>query len=296
LSLHDPCSIAQVCFDDVCIKIYGNRNEIAQIEEMENLPDNQLHSHLMWECHIVTLGSVDFQFEREMIPLQAGEMLWIPPNMLHYPFPKESQNSEIVYHFTIEGAARNGSLYSYFSETLDEMKCRTIRLNHELLHRFIKLSDLFKCMTIRDYCYLQKEAYACIFMLFDSFNGFRFRDNRRNTFMCSDNKLILLEKGIQNARYSLKDIAEELGYTPRHTARLIRQIYGKCLYDLRDEMGLPTACKFIRETPELPLETVAYQSGFRSYHSMRRAFKKLKNTTPAQYRDEVVKQNSQAKR
>lgn len=225
MSSLDHFSCAQLFFDDAWIKIYWSRNEIAQVGEMEDYFDNQLHSHLLWECHIVTSGSVNFQFDQETVPLQTGEMLWIPPNMLHYPFPKESRNAEIVYNVSIEATTRNGSLYSYFTETLDEIKCRTIHLNHEVFYRFVRLADLFEGMTIRDYCYLQKEAYSCIFMLFDYFNQFQFRDSRRNTILFQDKKLILLEQGIQNIRFSLNDIAEELGYTSRHTARLIRQTF-----------------------------------------------------------------------
>ena len=123
--------------------------------------------------------------------------------------------------------------YGYFRQTLDAFSLRALPISPELVRRVTELcrSELYD--DLRGSCYLKMQASALLFTLFDSLNGFHTDSAPLHGEWDEQNRLVLLDTLVNQADRSLSDIASAIHYSPRHTARLIRRIYGVSLTELR---------------------------------------------------------------
>lgn len=77
-------------------------------------------------------------------------------------------------------------------------------------------------------------------------------------------------------------LAKKLGMSGRNLHRKLEE-ESTSYRDLLDELRLQTACTALAEK-ELPIETIAIQTGFQESQSFIRWFKRLKGVTPGEYR------------
>ena len=84
-----------------------------------------------------------------------------------------------------------------------------------------------------NFCYLKKEGAALIerlVLLLKKYLPENFApSHERNRY----DVLTLLDIMVGRFEFSLSDIAAQVNYSPRHTARLIKQIYGASLSEVR---------------------------------------------------------------
>ena len=154
---------------------------------------------------------------------------------------------------------------------------------------FLILMDYFKNQTLRDRCLQKTTAYEIVTVLFDQINGFQTSDVYPEDQKADEDKLLILDYLVNDVHCPLYIISEKLGYSVRHTARLIQQVYGKNLVELRQNEMLVSAKQLLIQHPKLSLENVAYKSGFPDVEAMQKTFMKLENCTPSEYRKQNEK-------
>ena len=90
---------------------------------------------------------------------------------------------------------------------------------------------------IFDFCYLKREGAALIEQLTLGLRNYIPLDFTPSFERNRDDVLALLDVMVGKSEFSLSDIARHINYSPRHTARLIKQIYGDSLSSIRREQG-----------------------------------------------------------
>ena len=130
-------------------------------------------------------------------------------------------------------------------------------------------------------------AYEIITTLFDQINGFQVPSEMHELHPGEAKKLMILEY-LVNDLLPISVIAENLGYTVRHTARLIRQVYGRSLGEIQDGIRLASAKWLLSQDSAMSMDNVAFQSGFASADCMRRAFRRWEHQTPTEYRKGTI--------
>lgn len=86
-------------------------------------------------------------------------------------------------------------------------------------------------------------------------------------------------------KLSLKQISEALGIHENYISNLFKNAYGENLSSYVEKLRIEKACKLIRSSP-MKIEEIAGTVGYTSGASFRRAFKKVKGVSPAEYRDQ----------
>ncbi|MBQ8510822.1 MAG: AraC family transcriptional regulator [Clostridia bacterium] len=238
-------------------------------------PGGLSHTHSFWELHIIISGAARFLIGSRTVEVSCGEILMIAPQAAHYPCePLGDTSKDIVLGLTLERVDGESGFYRYFSDSLTAASCRPLTLPAGLLHRFAALHGLFDSTRLRDRCLLKVTADEIIMGLFEQINGFNAGQTGVRRQMSREELHMMLESLINSPSCSLAAIARNLGYSERHTARLIKQIYGKNLNQIRQEQMLSAAKRILAESPELPLGEAAMRAGFGSEKALRMALRK----------------------
>ena len=240
------------------------------------------HSHLYYECHYIDSGSLEFELENGKVRVDGGRVLLIPPFVEHYPLGGINTGYRVI-SFTIERKEGETGFYESFVSSIDCVSCRLFEAGAELVRALKLFPGSFSAKTPADYCNRKILAYQLTKELFASIKGFDFalKNNAQNG---ANVDIALLDYLVNENSYSLSDIAGQIGYTARHTARLIRQLYQKSLGEIRLGNMTETAKKLL-EKSDLGLGRIAESVGFSSLAVMNRVFFKSEGVYPSQYRN-----------
>lgn len=100
-------------------------------------------------------------------------------------------------------------------------------------------------------------------------------------------ELMDLDKVYQEATYSRKDLAQELGIAEHQLSRIINTGFEMSFSDLVNKHRVEEA-KYMLRTTEEPISTIAFDVGFNSLASFNRVFRKVVDQTPTDYRNAGV--------
>ena len=93
-----------------------------------------------------------------------------------------------------------------------------------------------------------------------------------------------IQENFCDNKLSLKQISESLGIHENYISNLFKNAYGENLSSYVEKLRIEKACKLIRSST-MKIEEIAGTVGYTSGASFRRAFKKVKGVSPAEYRD-----------
>ena len=259
-----------------------NRNPVIPIDSPET--PLLIHDHFYYELHLMTAEQTGFVIGDGRIPLECGSLLVIPPHTAHYPFPENESAQELVFAVTMNITDGEAGFFSYFLSSLQEIACRAYPLSEPLFQQMCAFHAGFDTTGLRAICEQKMRAHAVLLALFDQINGFNAVLPPPEKHARDEEKRVILEFLINDAQCPISVIAERLGYSVRHTARMIRSLYGRSLAELRCASCLSTAKQLLLQVPRLSMEEIARMAGFRDAEAMRRAFQREKGITPTAYR------------
>ena len=97
------------------------------------------------------------------------------------------------------------------------------------------------------------------------------------------------EKPFVKRDLRLEDLANTLSVNRQTLSQLLNKHYKQGFTQFLREYRINEAKKLIETRPELSMEGVGYEAGFRSNSSFYEAFKKIENCTPAEYKSSPEK-------
>ncbi len=188
-----------------------------------NIPT--VHSHKYYEIHFALQGKYVYKFLNNEIELNSGEMLIIPPETSHTRIDSSNKNYRCsVLEFALEKVQGEPDLFDNLIELLLAQSLKKLSTGAEILDNINK----FKSIDQQFYCNLKTSAYLVINSIIAKLGAVQ--STQDTTTKCDD--VGVLMDSLINKGASLKEIAHEINYTQRHTARLIHQRYGETLTSL----------------------------------------------------------------
>ncbi|MBE6597275.1 MAG: AraC family transcriptional regulator [Ruminococcaceae bacterium] len=251
-----------------------------------------IHMHLYYECHLLLRGEYVFTVGDRAVHLREKQLLIVPPKQEHQSFEDSSEESDVaerVFGLIIEPTDGEICCYPYFLAALQNVGCTPIVLSNDLFEQLMVFLDSFDRQDggLRAQCRQITDVYPLLYGLFDTINGFELSQHADKAKQ-STNHMAVLDCMVNEPSYSLADIANVLGYSYRHTARKIKDIYGGSLVDIRRKNMLSTAKLLLIGEPKMTLDRVALTSRFSSTHAMIRAFHSELGITPTEYRKKML--------
>ena len=225
--MKEKISSIRLEYGDAVFRIYHIR-----LTGRRALQEMVSHDHQYYELHFAQQGEYPYRVDGKQLLLRANHLLIIPPGMAHESVGLPDDYRYAVLSLSLSQKNGDGGFYSYFKAALDRSVCTPIAAPPSLADHMVQFKRWELYRTVKGCCYLKARASALLFELFDLL-GFAPEDGHRHADFDYEDRLILLDNLLNQHEFTLRDIAEQINYTPRHTARLIRKIYGHSLSELR---------------------------------------------------------------
>ena len=105
------------------------------------------------------------------------------------------------------------------------------------------------------------------------------------------NDLMDAEKLYRKQDLKLEDIASQTGLTRHEVSQVLNETYSHGYTHYIKELRINEAKELIATRPDLSLEGIGYEAGFKSKSVFFEAFRKLVGSTPASYKKQLEEQN-----
>jgi mannose-6-phosphate isomerase-like protein (cupin superfamily)/AraC-like DNA-binding protein len=202
-------------------------------EPLSNCPP-VMHSHFYYEIHYALRGQYRYHFTDRELTLQEGQMLLIPPETLHAAVEPASAHHELrVLSLSLAETEGAGRFYSAFLAMLEAAACTPMPAPAGLKDYVdvFQQQALYSCVL--GVCRLKAAAANLVCDLFHLLSPFAPETPAVPDLSCDAEVAILLENMVNRPDISLEQIAAAINYSTRHTARLIKNIYGASLSEIR---------------------------------------------------------------
>ena len=224
--------------------VYGNArfnlyqfNLFTQTARTESV----LHDHKFYEIHMADEGSYTYTSGEKQISLSQDQILIIPPGVYHSSVPNAAWNYKFsVLSFSLSKTDGEDGYFEFFQKALKDCSLTPINIPQKFIKRAAELSRRELYGTVKGECYLKMQASALIYELFDILNKFGIADAPKKSSKKGNDNLMLLDALINDPSKSLNDIAAAICYSSRHTARLIKSIYGCSITEQRKKQSIVT--------------------------------------------------------
>jgi len=244
-----------------------------------------LHTHYFTEVFCCIRGQVTVYTATDTYCLQPGEMLLVPPNILHYSLPPSGQD-QIQYFGLFTELCPDEPGQDLYSQVAPLLTDGTIRLYRDAEPMVSLLSaimedaqnprNVFRTAQFLEYltgmpCAVSGEQSSVSGGILSEKDYFRLT------------RLEALINSGFNYELTLAQAASTLYLSERQLARIAQKHYGMSLQKLVTVKRLETAAKLLASTSDC-IEEIGQKVGFQARSSFYRAFRLHFGTTPAEYR------------
>lgn len=244
------------------------------------------HCHTCYELYYVNSGSCRFLVEEHFYDLRAGDLLLIPPMVLHYT------------RYTFGPCVRTVILFRHEDMTDDTLRCLhasgqmldETSLFHISPASLDQVNNCLRQMTVEDRisddyslflrkCYLQSLLVLCL---------------RGNDALAAapeeiqtDDQQVLRAARFINENYmnpiTTEDVARAVSFSPNYLSRRFRVAAGVGLHEYIVFVRLHHAAHELVTTSD-SITVIALRCGFSNSNYFKDSFKKKYGVTPRQYR------------
>lgn len=214
------------------------RNPEPEYTEHANL----YHSHCFYEIHAVTEDSAVFLFENSEVTVHKGEIIIIGSNALHISSFRGNAKTSVL-SLMLKKGMQNDGFYSYYSLIINNAAGRAIKLPNKAFEMIKGYSEYPKGSSISEFAVMKAEAYRMMAELFECIANDNTRMFCTPSGLSCDEELVILHELINDSGRTITEIADSIGYSQRHTSRLILKYFGKSLAEIRRERMAATAMK-----------------------------------------------------
>jgi len=245
------------------------------------------HWHEHCELIVVLENSLEFYVEGAVVHLSAGEVIVVPPYMLHSALPGEGPVGRVaVFSFP----------QSYLSGTADSCFFREWGTTGKIKGYFLRFRSEYSAVVQQTaelllHKYVETQAQDCLatkgFVLFVM--GLMQNDGiplEEGSAMITDKKqyerifsaCAYIEQHVCG-RISIPELAQSAGYSVSHFSRLFRENVGYSVKEYIDLMKIREARRFLRQG-EKSITEIAYLLGFSHPNNFGRVYKRVTGRSP----------------
>ncbi len=251
-----------------------------------------LHWHNEFELNYVTGGKSEFTYGKEKFVTDTGDIIIVPPNMLHaiYPYQDFRQTYEtLVFREEMLGTGRaERGWVSCIAPVIDgsheisvpvagaEKAYAEIRACVERIFGYTQrdtpVADLYmKSELLRLFCLLQESG--CIKAV----------SGKSDKSMESIRPALLFINRNYKENIDVGQLAEMVHLSRSHFMYRFKQVVGISAMEYVIQLRIKSACDMLRSSGCTSVE-IAFACGFQNLSNFNRQFKKCVGCTPRQYR------------
>lgn len=276
------------------------KNNVYQLLEMSNqyvemledisMPEDivQLHSHNFYEIIWCRSENIHYSLGAEHFLLQPGDVVFIPPEVVHYPLALDRLTEPYCRYVMWLSAAFVQELGHSFPDLVDRLNLKqpyVLRTDKAIFHTWFSYFYEAKLAEQRHSPGWEAEICAQAILLLVSL--FRFIANRSDSIAGAE-KQDLFDKVLTYIEEHLSDkitlgmVAHNFFVSSRSISQLFQNRLNVSFYRYIIQRRLIAAKVLIQRN--IPFEKVAIEVGFPDYSNFYRAFKKEYGSSPTKYK------------
>ncbi len=254
------------------------------------------HDHDFYEMGLITQGRAYHKTLSGKRRIKKGSLVFVKPRVPH-GYAVDEKQKVINFIFSkqfLSGidsfCSGSGSKEQFrFSSLFDVHSSRPLQLKPD---EFI-LCDQIISRIRTELDKKEKYCFAMVRSLFAELCVSLMRSEQKSGSLAEQSKESESDRRIEKTiRYieenyseklSLDEIAVCASYSPAYMSNFFKKQTGYALFEYINEVRIQKACDILRNTDRTVLE-VAYEVGFNSISLFNRTFKKLRGTTPRDFR------------
>lgn len=255
----------------------------------EQFPDGPLHWHPLFEMHQILEGGSIFICGDERIAVQAGDVILIPPNMLHAiqlpPGMHQHYDTLVFSGDMLNAGSCDRSSTNYVRPLVENHATVTVHLHPGLpFYKQMRhlVADIFRCAKVdtAETDLLMKSRLLELhyqLVLHDCI--------RKNNSCRSDAMRPVLEFIAQHYRdpISTRDLADAGHMSPSYLMSCFQRLFGMSAMTYIIKLRIRYACDQLLGT-NATVSSIAYASGYRNLSNFNRQFRKSVGCSPLAYR------------
>lgn len=275
----------------------------------EGLPssgETLMHCHPAYEIHFIIGGKLFLKLEHGEIPVQAGDIVLVPPNVFH-GFKANPFFEKGYFQFTYTLKESHDDLFpeveiAEMLKTLTGLKEVTVLRSADVLHLITSIQTELQSNRMYGYTKIQSLFTQLLIDLFRVVpdqpvpHGEQRQEYRFPLKTIDDSRTRIIDMFIGRVvtfkePLSIEFLAQQLNLSIKQTQRVIRQLYGKSYKQIVIDSQMEIA-KDLLQTSNMSIAQIAEQSGFMDTEHFKKRFTYLTGQTPAQYRNLRVNKTS----
>ncbi len=249
-----------------------------------------VHSHAMYELHILYRGSAKIEVENCSVSLQQGDCALVYPDAFHGFKSQEEGSSILSLRFFLEKNSEENSVdhYALLQKRFCQANGVLIARQKDLVLEYIKklIANLLSSHPFSGD--VTKALLVLIFseLILPLSNEEALSNKAENEMSEGDLRAFLIEDYF-NRHYmediSLKDLSALLCLGEKQTNRMIQKAFGYNFRERLSKMRLRAAEKLLTES-DMGVKDIAQAVGYQSYNGFYLAFKNKTGMAPFAYR------------
>lgn len=201
----------------------------ASEKESNDVPPG-LHCHRYYELHWNTGPRKQLSLPTGDILLDTNRFVLICPGCMHYSVPYA--DCTCVLSFELRQVTGEEGFYTHFLGLLNGLNLKALPLSRSLRAALTDFSGMVPENTVMGFCRRKLLGLSALVALLENLGMHAPQRDRAYT----PEHTGAFDAALDMMLYSeltLSEIARQLGYSPRHTTRLIRRRYGDSLGHIR---------------------------------------------------------------
>lgn len=250
-----------------------------------------LHWHGEFEINSIISGCAEFICGDKKFISSEGDIIIIPPNMLHAIYPHENFKQlydTVVFSPEMLGISENDRCAADCIKPLSGGAEINTHITKEHIYYFelkTTVQNIFSCAkgdTPQLDMLMKSELLRLFWLLYESGDIFRTAENA-----VSRSEMIRPAIEYMNVNFSENITVDMLADTSHlsksYFMRRFREAAGVGAIEYLSQLRIKKACKLLSETDKTSAET-AFECGFRNLSNFNRQFKNIVGCTPKEYR------------
>lgn len=256
---------------------------------------DMMHSHAMYELHILYRGSAEIEVEGQSVELYQDDCALVYPDTFHN-FKSQDEDSTIVsLGFFLEKNGEKGDvdyyeiLQQHFRQSNGLLVLRENASVIEYIQKMIAGRLLQKPFSKN----IEEALLVLVFSeLLYLICGNSVPTNREEQGLAENDQRAYVIEDYFNHYYmediSLKKLSALLCLGEKQTNRMIQKTFGESFRERLSKMRLKAAEKLLTES-DMDVKNIAEIVGYQSYNGFYLAFKTKTGLTPLEYREKQKK-------
>lgn len=259
------------------IEYFSDYYNLRNLKEEWDMP---IHSHNVYELYYLFNGHVQYNIDGEIYDISGGDLVFIPPNVLHKTTSLSLEHQRFVINFKKESVPKN--ILSAINKAF-ETNCLKVphKKRTQIERMFIEINEEIEIND--EYSKENVDLGLRRLLIFIIRNAPKMMEERVKSVPVFVNDIVEFIKLNYHDDISLAVIAKHINMNEAYISRKFKEIVGRGISEYINVVRIEMAIKLLLQT-NFSVTRIATDVGFNNSSYFASVFEQMIGVTPKKYR------------